>query len=230
MLIIIDKKIPTQAKLKLQTYGELLELDTSGITYDAISGHPDIFFCQILDNSLIVAPNLPDKYYNTLSKHNITFVKGEKSVGLKYPFTAHYNAVVTNKYLIHNLNHTDKSIPDYANHLTHINTKQAYTRCNLLNLGGDSFITSDEGIYRTLVSLKINVLYVSPEGIELPGFNHGFIGGACGVYKDSVFIIGSLNYHKQGDKIRGFIKEAGFKLIELYEGNLFDGGSLLFVE
>jgi hypothetical protein len=229
MLIIIDKKIPSQAKFKLKTLGEIIELETSGITYEAISGHPDIFFCQS-DNNLNVAPNLPKDYLNILLKHDISFVKGEKNVGSKYPFTSHYNAVITGKHLIHHAKYTDKTIADICNKKSFINIKQAYTRCNLISLNDDSFITSDKGIYSKLNSLGLNVLYASPFEIDLPTFNHGFFGGTCGIYRDTVYIIGSLKYHNQCEIIKMFIYDAGFKIEELYDGKLFDGGSILFID
>ena len=210
MLIVIDKRIPLQAKLKLKTFGELLELETIGITYDAISGHPDIFFCQTPDNILIVAPNLPECYFKILSNNNISFIIGEKEVGNKYPSTAHYNMVATDKYLIHNTKYTDRTILDQNKDKTIINTKQAYTRCNLISLGDNSF--------------------VSPLDVELPSFDHGFFGGVCGVYKEKVFINGSFNYHRQGKEIIDFITTLGYSIIELYDGNLYDGGSILFID
>ena len=69
MFIIADNRIPPQAKEKLSEYGEIINFSTKGITYEAISGHPDIFFCQV-NNKLIVAPNLPDLYKNTLTSKN----------------------------------------------------------------------------------------------------------------------------------------------------------------
>lgn len=230
MLIIIDKRIPQQSKDILKTYGELLELETTGITYDAISGHPDIFFCQAPDNTLIVAPNLPEYYFKVLFNHNIPFIKGELEVGNKYPSTAHYNIVLTDKYLIHNTKYTDRKILDLNKDKTIINTKQAYTRCNLINLGDNSFITSDDGIFKTLSNLKFNILNVSPFYIDLPSFEHGFFGGVCGVYDEKVFINGSLNYHRQGKQIVDFISALGYSIIELYEGKLYDGGSMLFID
>ena len=46
MLIIADNRIPLEAKNKLEKYGKLVLLKTSGITENSISGHPDIFFLQ----------------------------------------------------------------------------------------------------------------------------------------------------------------------------------------
>jgi len=63
MLIITDKKIPEQAKINLSKYGEHILLETSKITDESISGHPDVFFCKTL-KKLIIAPNTPFFYKN----------------------------------------------------------------------------------------------------------------------------------------------------------------------
>ena len=230
MLIIIDKKIPQLAKLPLRKLAEVVELETSKITYDAISGHPDIFFCKTNNSTLITAPNLPDYYTYILLNNNINLIKGIKNVGDKYPSSAHYNAVVTEDFLIHNTNFTEESILYHTKNKTVINVKQAYTRCNLLPLTNNSYITSDEGIYAKLKDAYLNILYVSPLDVELSGFKHGFFGGACGVYKNTVYVIGSLRHHQQGDIIKDFIYNTGLEIVELYDGKLFDGGSILFID
>ena len=143
-LIIIDKKIPEEAKIKLSGYGDLLELETIGITYDAISGHPDIFF-SVLNNDLIVAPNLPQKFREALKKHSL------------------------------------------------------------------------------------EVFYANPDGIILPGFKNGFIGGCTGISGNQLFLIGSLHHYSLGDKLRKQINAWGYEVVELYNGPVFDGGSVLFL-
>ena len=54
-MIIIDRKIPSQAKEKLKTIDSLLEIETTNIVYEAISGHPDIFFAEINKSLIIMA-------------------------------------------------------------------------------------------------------------------------------------------------------------------------------
>ncbi len=44
MKIIANSNIPNSAINKLNKYGEVLPFETTGITYSAISGHPDVFF------------------------------------------------------------------------------------------------------------------------------------------------------------------------------------------
>ena len=229
MLIIIDKKIPDQAKKSLADYGELVELETSGITYEAISGHPDIFFHKA-GNQLIIAPNLPEKYKQTLLINEITFAIGEQNVGPKYPTSSAYNVVSTENLLIHNFRNTDSSITSLLEDADLIHVDQGYTRCNLLAFDDNHFITSDTGIARVLGRFNKNCLLIDHEGIILEGFDHGFWGGCCGIYDQKVFIIGSLKHHPDKKKIKEYIAARNYNIVELYDGPLFDGGSILFID
>ena len=95
-----------------------------------------------------------------------------------------YNAVCTGKYFIHNLQYTDpdllaaaeaKAAAEHTS-LTKIHVKQGYTRCSLLPVDDQSFITSDTGIAKTLADYDTDVLLIRPGHILLPGFDYGFIG------------------------------------------------------
>ena len=188
MKIISSINIPKEAQKQLGNYGSILPFATTGITYSAISNHPDVFMC-LIDNELVIAPNTPNEFKDLLNDNNIKFTEGKKLVGNNYPKTAGYNAVVTDNYLIHKLKITDTKILELCADKKAINVNQAYTRCNLLPLKDNSFITSDKGIYQILSANQLDVLYVNPEGIILPGFSHGFFGGACGVYKNQILLL-----------------------------------------
>jgi hypothetical protein len=232
MMIIVDNKISPVAKERLLSFGELVELETDGITYPAISGHPDIFICQSADK-MIVAPNLPEEYLVRLKKSGANIIIGEFPVGKEYPASSRYNAVATVKYLIHNFRHTDFMITRTLDDLHPVHVDQGYCRCNLLPLKDDHFITSDAGIFKVLKGLHPSgwspVLAVSPDGILLETFPHGFFGGCCGVMEDKVFVNGSLSYFKDGDMVRDYLGKLGYEIIELYDGPLLDCGSILFV-
>jgi len=229
MLILIDKKIPGEAKKSLQQYGDLLEIETSGITYDAISGHPDIFFHQI-GNKLVVAPNTPTAYINILEENNVDLIFGEQPVGEKYPASSAYNAVSTAGLLIHNFRNTDSVITRLGEDLDLIHVDQGYSRCNILPLKDDHFIISDDKVKRVFDRFNKESIYVDPEGILLEGFKHGFFGGCCGIHDQKVFIIGSLKHLPDGDTVRDYLSSLQYEIIELYAGQLFDGGSILFIE
>jgi hypothetical protein len=181
-----------------------------------------------MNDALIVAPNLPDTYKKILQKNSIPFIEGESAVGEKYPDTAKYNAACTDTYLIHNFRYTDSGITDQAGQLDLIHSGQGYTRCNLLVLKNGHFITSDAGISRVLQGYGLNNLFVNPSDILLPGMKHGFFGGACGVHENKVFILGNLDHFKDGKKVRDYLQFLSYEIVELYDGPLFDGGSILF--
>jgi hypothetical protein len=228
MWIIIDRRIADASKKVLSSLGNLLELESTGIVYDAISGHPDIFSCQA-DNHLIMAPNTPESFVAQLEKSKIGFEFGTKPLGMKYPNTAHYNAVVTEQLLIHNLDITDPKLLENCKSKQKIHVNQAYTRCNLMALDNKNFITSDKGIEKALVELNLNVFYVDPDKIELQGFAHGFFGGCCGVLEKKIILNGSLNCIMNKDSLQFFAEQAGFTLVELNDGPLCDAGSIFFV-
>lgn len=249
MLIIADKKIAEEAKEKLSDHGDLMELETSGITYPAISGHPDIFFCQG-PGKLVVAPNLPHRYFDQLTEHKIEFIIGEMPVGPEYPMSARYNAVATPKYLIHNFRHTDFMITRAFDDLEPVHVDQGYCRCNLLPLKDDCFITSDGGIEKVLMrwSLGGRRLHLTnrdsisisetpsqppgrhPSGIILEGFPHGFFAGCCGILDDKIFINGNLDFFHEGEKVRNFLAGLNYEIIELNNGPLVDVGCILFIK
>jgi len=228
MWIIVDKRMPARAKNKLKTFGTLIEFESSGIVYEAISGHPDIFMCPV-GNELIVAPNIPETYLQIFSRNNIPFVLGNAHLGNKYPRTAHYNAVVSNKHLIHNVKHTDETLLLKCKNKTVINTPQAYTRCNLVALDDTNFITSDRVTGKLLQGRNLKVCYISPENIVLPGFSNGFWGGCCGINQKKLFISGSLTYLNEKNNVIEFVENCGYDIIELYNGPLFDAGSMFFI-
>ncbi len=228
MLIIADHRLPEEAKSNLRKEGKLLEFETTGIVYESISGHPDIFMCQT-SQQLILSPQTPGNIIESLKQHAVNFTFGEKTTGFYHPETTHYNAVATEEALIHNLKFTDEKILLKFDSSKRIHISQGYTRCNLLPLGKNHFITSDEGIYKILKS-RFNILYVSPKGILLENYEHGFIGGAAGISGDKIYFAGSLNHFPEGKKVAEFLHDLGFEIVELYDGPLVDGGGIFFLQ
>ena len=229
MLIVIDKRIPKEAKTKLSQFGELIEFETNTITYAALSGHPDIFLCQT-PHTLICAPNLPEYYFSLFKKNNIPYILGENPIGVKFPDTSFYNCVLTEHFLFHKKGLSDLCILEQNKQLEFINVSQAYTRCSLLALPSQNFITSDKGIEKALKNRNLDVHYFSPDKILLPGMLHGFIGGAMGFYSGKLFVLGNPDFHPWGKAFKTLIAKQNIELITLYEGPFFDGGGIFFPE
>ncbi len=226
MLIIVDRKMPGKAYKALTEYGRVVGLATENIGYNAISGHPDIFFFQ-LPEELVVAPNLPECYKTILKEKNIKYIEGKTPVGAKYPHTAHYNALYTEHGIIHNSRITDHVIKSFDKRIIHCN--QAYVRCNTVE-ACKQIITSDKGIESVLIGMSINVKYINPQSIILPGYKHGFFGGCCGAWRNKFFVCGSLKYLKEGAHLSSLLIDEGYEIIELYDGELFDVGGIFFIE
>ena len=270
--IIADSRMPEAAKKNLKKLGDVLFLNPTEITYKSISSHPDIFFFQTKDG-LVYAPNAPKRIIKELKKRKIKLTEGKKEVGRKYPETVPYNAVGIGDTLIHNLKHTDPTILSlYKNHI-HVN--QGYTRCNLVALNGNSFITSMEDHKTTRLqdykledaktqsrkdaefgfkvqsrdastmsftkynekpftenivdtSIQTSVLYIDPKQIKLEGHDHGFFPGCCGIWKNNLIVCGSTKHLKEKTELDKFLKDNDFNLIELYDGELVDVGSIFF--
>ena len=237
--IIADARMPEEAKKNLKKLGDVLFLNPTEITYKSISAHPDIFFFQGKDG-LVYAPNAPKRIIKELKKRKIKLTEGKKEVGRKYPKTVPYNAVGIGNTLIHNLKHTDSTILSlYENHI-HVN--QGYTRCNLVALKEGVFITSDESICKVaesqsrkdaesgfcVQSSEFRVLYINPKQIKLEGHDHGFFPGCCGVWKNNLIVCGSTKHLKEKAELDKFLKDNDFNLIELYDGELVDVGSIFF--
>ena len=230
--IIADSRMPEEAKKNLKKLGNVLFINPTSVTYNSIASHPDIFFFQ-KDDALIYAPNAPKRIIKELKKRKIKFIEGKKEVGKKYPETVPYNAVGIENLLIHNLKHTDETI--LSSYENHINVNQGYTRCNLLALNEKAFITSDLAISRQLSAVNsqsqsstVKVLYIDPKQIKLEGQRNGFFPGCCGVWKNNLIVCGSTKNLKEKSELDKFLKDNNFNLIELYDGELIDVGSIFF--
>jgi len=227
MLIIADSRMPAPARRRLEMLGEVLWMPPQKHVYQSIAAHPDIFFCQTPEG-FIAAPNAPVEITKKLIQSGINIIVGEKNVGEKHPETVHYNAVFTSSFFIHNTKLSDETLLRRSAGKRHIHTTQGYTRCNLLPLSDTAFLCSDRNIEQNLVRQGADILFVHPEEILLPGVRHGFIGGCCGVFGETVVVIGELSNHSQGGEIEKFLEKYGMRIIELYDGLLWDGGGILF--
>lgn len=223
--------MPEEAKESLSKMGDVIWLEPSDKAYPSISSHPDIFFfckderhCE----SVICAPNIDEGITHAVSQR-----VGKNDVGHKYPETIPYNAVGVGNLLVHNLKYTDEKIMELYENVSkksvQINVNQGYTRCNLLALDEKNFITSDFGIKKTLEENDFNVFYVDPHQVTLHGHEHGFFPGCCGLVDDCVVVCGSLKHLKECKELKKFIRRNKMKIIELYDGELVDVGSIFFI-
>lgn len=229
MLVIVDARAPQKAITGLEKItGDMLLFKSEGITYSSVSGHPDVFIYQDGTN-LIIAPNAPDQLVKFLINHRIDFIFGSSEVGKNLETSTSYNCIATEKNLFHKSGYTDKSIVEKNRTKEFVNLPQAYTRCSMMSLSYNSFITSDKGIQKVLKGKGYDCFYFDPSGIKIHGHKNGFLGGTCGIYKREIFFLGNISLHNHGAELKNFIEVHGYEIVTLCNEKLYDGGGIFFI-
>ncbi len=230
-IAIIDGRADNEIKENLLNYGlKVINTCKCEELYDSISYHPDIVIHPINHEKVIVAPNVFDYYKNLLSFHGIKVIKGEKKLSRNYPENIAYNVARISKYAIHNVKYTDEKLKYYIEKegIEFINVKQGYSKCSLAIISEDAAITSDFSIYKELKKHGVDVLMIKEGFIELPGLNHGFIGGATGMFsKNELFLSGTIYDHPSSLEINVFLKKYNIKPIYLSNKRIIDIGSII---
>jgi len=186
-----------------------------------VKGHPDMMLFSH-GKKVIYEPHL-EKIAGLLRDNGYECIKGERIKSSEYPKDIIYDASSVGKYIICYDGKIEKHIEDL--NAKFIKVKQGYVKCSIVPVDDKSIITTDESIKDIWGK---NALLVRPGHIKLPGYKTGFIGGASGVHRDRVFFIGSLKNHPDGCAIREFIEKKGKVVVELYDGELYDAGGILF--
>ncbi len=229
MYAIIDKRVSETTIKRLCNYTEDIFLfETRNITYNSISGHPDIFIYQE-DNNLIVAPNSPQELLFFFEKHNISYNFGNTNIGYELANTTAYNCVATRNFFFHKIKYTDPKIKSFNREKKIFNLPQAYTACSLLVVNETVFITSDLGILKTLKQQNLEVYYFSPSQIRIYDHKHGFFGGCTGMYENKLFFCGNILLHDDANIIKNICEKHDIEIICLDNSYLYDCGKILFV-
>jgi len=225
MLIIVDKRIPKEAKERLAKMGDLCLFATEKIVYEAISGHPDIFIFQ-KDNAVILAPETPKYVIKKLQQYRVDITFGKSHLSEKHPQTTPYNVAYGDGLFIGNKKTCDETILSLSSDEAWLQSPQSYARCNTIVLDKNHIITSEV----TVANSMANSLFINPKEIILASYPNGFFGGCVGLYKNKLYLIGSLKHHSQQSEILQYCNKLNIEIMELYDGDFFDGGGIFFFD
>jgi len=198
--------------------------------YDAINGHVDIQLNIIdkLNKHIIVQKNTPKDFLDILKLNGIKYTLSKGELGKKYPNNIILNALILERFFVHNLNYTDENLIKNQDARMKVNVKQGYTKCSVLPIGNNALITNDTGIYKTLTQKNMDVLLIPPGDILLPSLDYGFIGGTGGMISENkLALFGELEHYYFGNDIYKFLYKYDIEVIPLKRGKLMDRGSLL---
>lgn len=228
MFAIVDKRASDTVKRNLEKQVDgIFEFYSNEITYNAISGHPDIFMFQDME-SLILAPNAPVELINFLNNNKIAFDFGTLPVGKTLKESVLYNCLSTDQFMFCKQSSSDKSIQELCKTKIQLSIPQAYVRCSMCAVG-NSFVTSDKGIVKVLEKNNLNFIYFDPSEIKIIDHKNGFIGGTMGVLNNKVLFLGNILKHKDGKALEKFINQLNKEIICLGNDYLYDGGGIFFV-
>ncbi|WP_252229242.1 DUF6873 family GME fold protein [Clostridium sp. ZBS15] len=203
----------------------------SNNVYEAINGHPDIQM-NILKNSsenqIIIHKDIPLEFIKLLDSKNIKYILSNSNLSNTYPKDIILNSLILDDYFIHNLKYSDNTLLNSQSSKLNINVSQGYTKCSVLPVRNKALITSDVGIYSTLINYDFDVLLLPPGDILLPNLNYGFIGGTGGLISDNkIAFFGELSHYTWGNEVNKFLYKYDVSPIYLRKGKLIDRGSLL---
>lgn len=179
----------------------------TGLTYDPVSSHPDMYLCS-------------------LGIGGPVFFGSPDELGPRYPQNIPFNAACTGRFFIHNLKYTSPALLKAAEGIRRIHVSQGYTKCNVAVIDDTSIITSDQGIWKACRK-DLNVLLIRPGHIRLQGFPYGFLGGACGRVGKQIVFNGNLKAHPDFEMISAFIQSRSLEPVYFPQYPLEDIGSII---
>jgi len=230
-LVVLDGRARKTIINSLKDMGiEVLLTTKCTDLYDAVSYHPDIFIHHLWGNHIIAAPNAPADFLRNLEKHGFNIIMGQKSISGKYPDDIAYNVARIGDYAVCNIVHTDKKLLQCLTDrgIRIIDVKQGYSKCSLCIVDNKAVITSDEGLYSTLLKYDFDILKINPGSICLSGLDYGFIGGASGlISNDTVAFAGNIMLHPDYKIIKEFLLRHGKNEKVLDSKELMDIGTII---
>ena len=232
---IVDNRISPAALSRLSDEGcEVITLPPDKRLGAPIASHTDMLIARI-DTTLVINrdyaleyPELAQKIKTALPEYEI--ITDDSPIGCSYPDDCVYNCLVTQDkiYTRHIENPTIADLAQKTGRAL-VKTKQGYPACTTLLLGQGHAITSDEGMARILSEGGSTVTLIECGDIALPPYEYGFIGGAAGVYGDTVYFAGDIESHRSFDKILTAIENAGMRYVSLCNEALLDVGGILLL-
>jgi hypothetical protein len=229
--VLLDMRTPKETIKYIKDLNiEIIFSPVLSELYEAVSGHSDLFIHHIRDNIFVTAPNTYNYFHNLMSKLGFNIIKGYREIKRTYPDNIAYNVSRVGNIAFHNKKHTDKKVLEQfeENDIKLVHVNQGYAKCSMCVLNEKSIITSDRGIYDTVVKYNIDALLIKPGFFKLCGVDYGFIGGASGLISDrELLLTGNIELHSDYNKIIDFCEKNNVKLLYPKDVDCTDVGSII---
>lgn len=226
-IAIIGENMPNDAVKYLENDFHVIVLPCDDTVAPQVASHPDMILA-IFDGKIFCHESYYNTNHNLLSKisqlSGLEVVPSSKKRSAAYPEDVAFNVLIMKDTI---LGRTDSMAEELKKYNT-VSTRQGYAGCTSLFAAGH-VISADPAILKSAGENNIPCVQVSGEGIILEGYDKGFIGGACGVFEDTVYICGSPDACDAGASLKAACEKLGLKLVSLCDGDIYDVGGIKFV-
>ncbi len=239
LFAIVDSRISENCEEELLARGfEVIKLAKDERLGEAVASHTDMIIFRYNDTFIGSRSyfeknkTIFEKIKNSLPYFN--FILTDDEIFCDYPHDAIFNALGLGDKLFAKTDTVSSAVLDLAeaNDLKIIKVKQGYPACTTLAVGDSFAITSDKGMAKVLRASGVEVLEIpESDAIKLPPYKNGFIGGATGVFENTVYFIGNLYAHPFGKEIERAVALRGYEAVSLDSScdALFDLGGMILI-
>lgn len=235
-LVIIGCDAPQEVISRLEKLGfALCVLERDARLPKATASHADMLILSICNTLFCSRDYLNNNatVFSLMKSYGYDIVPVDDKITNTYPHDIPLNLALVGKYLFGKLDSASKQVLDFSEQkgIQNVFIKQGYAKCSMVVLGTSAIITADSSIEITAKNAGIDVLKIenSPSAVKLVGYKYGFIGGACGVYENTVYFTGDIRMHPNYIDIMSFCKKHGFDVVSLCDGQLTDVGGIIFL-
>jgi len=235
MLAVIDCRLPEECKAALVSRGfEPLPMPPFEKLPSPVASHPDMLLF-ISDGVLITHKDYYDvakaEIDRIASAGKLSVLLSDEEIGNTYPHDILFNAATVGNFVLCLEKSVSKHIRALADETGRkiFNVNQGYTKCSTVVVNNNAVITSDRTVALAARECGIDLLFVRPGYINLPGYDTGFIGGASGRLGDKIYFCGNLDTHPDAMAIRAFCAAHCRTAISLSNEPLFDAGTVFFI-
>ena len=194
-----------------------------------LSAHADLSLVKISERTIVAVAQLCEnaQFCDLVLGAGYDLVLAENEQSAAYPEDTGLCVCAVGENIFCRKDSTDPAVLRHHRGRV-INVRQGYAKCSICALPSGAIITSDNGIFEAAEMAGVCALKIFPGGIELSGFDTGFIGGASFCCEGVLYLTGSLGMHPSRGEICSFLKEQGMELCELTSEPIFDiGGAII---
>ena len=218
----MDERISSRCEANLKRCGfAIVKLPPEENLSEAVASHTDMLVFRH-SGTLIISRKYAKEHgelINTIrSLCGMNIILSDDGHEKSYPKDAIFNCLVIGNTLFGRLDSLSESVVSYAAQagLRCVHVNQGYPACTTLALPCGLAITSDKGMARALVAEGVETLVISEsEKISLPPYKFGFIGGAAGIFGNTVYFLGNLMAHPDGKAIENSLAAHGYACVSL---------------